>query len=127
MSFLFRQVQHLTRYFLIFSLLVFVLYWQDINRDLAFLFIGPPLYIAYYLKDILAGYIEFESSRPINLFAFILPVNTAYYGLVGFQIKKIWNEQGFVRTITLLALVGFLFFIHFLAWRHLTGYYQLPS
>ena len=117
------QIHHLIRYFLILGIVAFVGYanhWQD---DVFLFLIGPTLYLCAPLKKIIEtvfGPIAYSSS--INLFGFVMPVVLVYFGLIGFQLKQLWNEQGFIRLLSLLALIGFLIFIHYRSWVSLSGY-----
>lgn len=124
MSFLFRHIQHLARYFAVLGLLVFGLYHSNHAPAAALALIGPPIYLAHIFKSALASgkLIEIPDTEAITMYGFLLPVTFIYYTLVGFQIKQLWNESGIARTLTLVVLLGFLGFIHFFAWHNLKAY-----
>ena len=126
MFFLLRQVRHLTRYFAVLGVLVFGLYWTNGQHSVALLLIGPPIFLANFIKSALSGLIEVNWTNSIQDFGVLLPVTLLYYTILGFLIKKLWNERGFARSITLAALLGFLVFIHFMAWKTLTAYFKAP-
>jgi len=127
MSFLFRHVQHLTRYFALLGLAVFALYYTGIAPKIILPLIGPVLYLAHTIKSAISSNIAaLPDNEKVKMFGFLLPVTFVYYTLVGFQIKQLWNESGIARTLTLLTLLGFLVFIHFFAWHNLAAY-TLPN
>ena len=123
MSFLFRHVQHLTRYFALLGLVFFGLYYTGIATKIILPLLGPVLYLTHTIKSAIASNIHsLPDNNKVNMFGFLLPVTFVYYTLVGFQIKQLWNESGIARTLTLVTLLGFLVFIHFFAWFNLIGY-----
>ncbi|HTL47901.1 MAG TPA: hypothetical protein VL688_07540 [Verrucomicrobiae bacterium] len=127
MSFFFRHIQHLVRYFAILGILVFVAYWMQAAGGVSLALIGPIIYLAHILKSAISVHVSaLPDSAQVNDFGFLLPLCVVYYTLIGFQIKQLWNESGIARTLTLVTLMGFLVFIHFFAWKNLTGYF-LPN
>lgn len=124
MTFRLKKIHHLIRYFLLLGAGVFVGYLQRWNEDLTLLFIGPPLYLAYSLKKIIASYAgPLPPSQAVNHYAFLLPITLVYFGLIGFQLKQLYNERGFIRTLSLFALAGFLIYIHYMTWEYLLGFF----
>lgn len=122
------KIQHLTRYFIVLGLLVFALYWMKAAENAVLALIGVPLYISHGIKQTLLKVLpDLPSSSFIHDFAFVLPVTVSYFGIIGFQLKQLWNERGPARFLTISALVIFLVFIHAFAFRELSGYFTLGS
>lgn len=123
MFFLLRQIQHLTRYFLIAGVLAFVLFYRNSAPELSAVLLGPAIYLAYFLH-LYAGLVfkDLPASEAVKHLGFLLPVTLLYFSLTGFLFKKLWNERGWIRTLTLLALTVFAGFIHIMAWQYLRGY-----
>lgn len=123
MFFLLRQFRHLTRYFFILGGLAFYLHYRNSVPEYSLILMGPPIYLAYFLKIYAGSFLKSLPSTPeMNDFGYLLPVTLCYFTLLGFFFKQLWNERGPVRTLTLIALTGFIGFIHFLAWQILSGY-----
>jgi hypothetical protein len=118
-----QKIHHLIRYFILLAIVAFIAFTQKIAYGIVLILLGPPIYLAYGLKKIIVDLIwSIPSSDAINLYGFILPITILYFGLMGFQLKQLWNERGTVRTLSLLAMVGFLFFIHYFCWKNLLMY-----
>ena len=129
MRFLFKQFHHLIRYFLIIGLLVFfgyIKHWGvHWHFDFFLVLIGPALYTADQLKNLITTYVRsLPNQKDWNYYAFLLPTTVLYFCLVGFQLKKLWNERGKIRILSILALIFFLVYIHNLAWKNLTNYFK---
>lgn len=123
MIFLLRQVRHLTRYFALLGCLAFAFHWLNINEKAALMLMGPPIYLASFAGDALRQFAKLRLEGTQDDLYILLPITLVYYTFIGFQIKKLWNERGFVRLLTLLALIGFLLFVHLVAWRRLYAYF----
>lgn len=124
MSFLLRHVRYLPLYFLLIGIAGFLIYWTNFSQQAAILLLGPPMYLASMIKSVLANYIEdFKPSSAMLEFGFILPVTLVYFTGMGFQARQIMGERGFLRAITLVALIAFVVFIHVLAWYNLNGFF----
>jgi hypothetical protein len=127
MRFPFKKIHHLIRYFLLIGIIVFVGYIKQWPSDLFLLLIGPSIYLAYLLKNLVAQNIWSPPNvDTINYFAFLLPVTLLYFGLTGFLLKQLWNERGKVRFVSILALILFILYVHYTAWKNLSGYYYIP-
>lgn len=127
MKFRLKKIDHLTRYFLIGAILIFVGYVNRWNDTTFLLFTGPILYLALGLKKFINSLVvNFPSSERINFYLFLLPLTILYFGLIGFQIKKLFNERGFIRFVSLFAFLLFLTYIHYTAWKTLQGYFTPP-
>ncbi len=123
MSFLLRQVRHLTRYFFLLGGLAFYLHYRNTAPNVSLILMAPPIYLASLLKTY-AGplFKSLPQTQNMTDFGYLLPVTLIYFGLIGFLFKQLWNERGPVRTLTMIILAGFLGFIHFMAWQMLSGY-----
>jgi hypothetical protein len=120
------RIPHLIRYFILIGAVVFFGYlnhWQDF---LFLIFIGPVLYLADNLHNLFSGIVEIPSTFNINFYGFLLPLSVIYYSFLGFLIKQLFNERGSIRLLSIFALFGFLIFIHYFAWKNLTGYSLQP-
>ena len=127
MAFSLKKIHHLIRYFVLLGIVIFVGYvkrWQD---PLFLLLIGPALYLAYTLKQAVISLISLPPSEMINYYAFLMPVCLLYFGLLGFQLKQLWNERGKIRFVSLFALIVFVIYIHYSAWGNLSSYFFIPD
>jgi hypothetical protein len=43
--------------------------------------------------------------------------------VIGFQLKQLWNERGSIRFVSLGALILFLLYMHYIAWKNLSLYF----
>jgi len=124
MKFTLKKIHHLIRYFLVLSVIAFIGYMQRWHDDVFLTLIGPPLYLAHKLKSLLEGTLgAIPHSDTVTFYGFLLPVTILYYGITAYFLKQLWNERGFIRTMTLVALGGFLIFIHYRTWTELTGFF----
>ena len=127
LKFRLKKIDHLTRYFLIGAIVVFVGYIHQWQNNAFLLFVGPILYLAYGLRKFASSLVEnFPSTEMINFYFFLLPLTFVYFGFVGFQIKKLCNERGVTRFVSLFAFLLFLAYIHYTAWKTLAGYFAAP-
>lgn len=125
MFFPFKRIHHLIRYFFILGLLSFVGYIQQWKEELFLLILGPPIYLAAGLRKAAVSYLgDVSFTRTLHLYLFLLPVVLFYFGLLGFLLKQLWNERGFMRTFSLFALIVFLLYIHYTTWTNLLGYFN---
>jgi len=57
-----------------------------------------------------------NSSTPIqNELIFVLPLTLLYFGLIGYWLRQILREEGFLKYFLLLCFVAFLVIIHWQA------------
>lgn len=112
------------RYFLVFSFGVFFAYWKGLLGKWALLLIGPILYLASFMKNLLGTYVKLETGSPASLFGIVLPITLLYFGIASFLIKKLWAERGLIKVISLLGIIGFLGYIHYFSWVNLQGYFR---
>ena len=124
MTILFRRVHHLIRYFIILGIVSFAGYamqWQD---DVFLVLNSPAIFIAYGIKNIVWGYLTASPrTDTTELYIVLLPSTVLYFGMVGFLLKQLWNERGFIRNFSLFAFISFLVFIHWRTWTDLSGYF----
>ena len=122
-----KKIHHLIRYFIIIGVVVFVGYikhWQD---DIFLMLIGPVLYLAYTVKQLVLSLVSLPESEALNYYGFLMPFCVLYFGLLGFQLKQLWNERGKIRFLSLFALITFLAYIHYTAWGNLSNYFLAPG
>ena len=112
----------LRRYFLVLGILSFATYLFQLHRGVSLVLAGPAMFISIWIKKFLYTYIPLPASDFIYNFFFMLPVTLLYYLGIGFLLKKLWQEQGIVRTVTILALVSFLVYLHFSTYQSLITY-----
>lgn len=117
-----QKIHHLIRYFILLGIVVFVGYLKELNDRVFLIFITPPIYLAHGLKKILSNTFSIPSSENVIMYCFLLPVTLLYFGLLGFQLKQLWNERGTVKIAILFLFVGFFIYIHYAAWKNVMGY-----
>jgi hypothetical protein len=124
MSFVFKRVHHLIRYFVILGVFTFVGYvmrWHD-NTFMALS--GPPIYLANHLKKLILSYFStIPQTETLDIYFLLMPVTLGYYTLAGFLTKQLWNEKGFIRSFSLVAFMGFLVYIHLKTFNDLSAYF----
>lgn len=120
-----KRFSHLTRYIVCLGILVFISYLLQWEETITLILMGPSLYLAYFLKGLVPSAIPIPSWPWVNDFIFVLPMTVLYFVIVGFQIKKLYNEHGIVRIFMLFIVLAFLAYIHAQAWRNLSAY--LPA
>lgn len=117
------KIHHLIRYFLVLAvvaLMGFVNHWQE---DVFLFLVGPAIYLCVPIKNQIESFIgPVPFSSAVNHYGFLLPVLLIYFGLIGFQLKQLWNEQGLIKFVSLSALIAFLIFVHYKSWTNLTGF-----
>ena len=122
------KIHHLIRYFVVLGLIASIGYanhWQD---KIFLLLVGPILYLSAPLQNLIEKFVgPMNHSIVVNLYGIVMPITILYYGIIGFQLKQLWNEQGFVRLMSMFAMIGFILFVHYLSWTHLNGYFALPT
>ena len=117
-----KKILHLVRYFVFIGIGAFIGYIRDIH-DAFLVPMGPSIYLAYYLKkatSLVVGKMTF--SQDMDFYIFLLPVSVLYWVIIGFQFKQLINEKGLIRIISLVGLIGFLIYIHFLSYKNLSAF-----
>ena len=123
-----RKIDHLIRYFVVIGIVVAAGYANHWYDTVFLILAGPMLYLAAAVQDLLGTLLgPMNYSMPMNLYGFVMPIATLYYGVIGFLLKQLWNEQGFVRFISMLAITVFLIFIHYVSWTNLQAYSIPPT
>lgn len=120
------QIHHLIRYFFILGILAFVAFIKKWNDDISLIPMGPSLFLTDTLERFISPAAGFPRNQNFIYYAFLLPITILYFSLLGFQIKQLWNERGPIKYISLIALLGFIFYIHYSAWKNLAGFFVLP-
>ena len=119
-----KKIQHLSRYFGILGFLCLLGYGYTAYSYYFLALIGPSFFITYWLR-IHAGFLaSIIPNEPLYNNILILVGTLLYFGLVGFQIKNILNERGKIRLLVLAIFLGFLVYIHRLAFQELSLYWS---
>lgn len=117
-----KGIKHLSRYFGVLAILVFGGYYYT-NHPLLLIFLGPSFFLGTWIRIHGEPFLKWFPSEPFLNDIFILfPITFIYYGLVGFQLKNLANERGKVRLLGIFALLAFLAYIHFMAFKELNLY-----
>ena len=119
-----KGIKHLARYFGVLALLILFGYrYTDSFYFMALL--GPPYFLCYWLRVHGQFVTHWLPNEPFyNNFLLILPVTLIYFGLIGFQLKNLINERGKIRFLSTLALLAFLLYVHFLAFKELSLFWK---
>src|SRR5205823_3724054 len=83
--------------------------------------------LAYTVKDGIISILPLPDSENLNYYGFLMPFCILYFGLLGFQLKQLWNERGKVRFLSLFALIAFVSYIHYISWKNLSNYFRVPD
>ena len=118
-----QKLHHVVRYFLLLGIVVFAGYEQQWNRSVFLFLSGPSLYLASGLKKLMLP-LAIHFSKSVHYFGLLLPITFLYFAFVGFLLKELWNERGFIRTLSLFCFIAFLIYIHIAAWQGLMGYFS---
>jgi len=133
MKSIFKRGHYLTRFFLFLSTAVFVGYRLTEGNPLFYIFLGPPVYLADFIKKRAGVSIDFAALLPslsketINDYFFLLPVTFIYFLMIAFFLKQLLKEQGILKVASIVAVLGFLAYLHFKTWTYLTGYLIVPA
>lgn len=118
-----KKIPHLIRYFFFIGVIAFVGYIKDFQQDVFLALSAPCIYIAHSLYTLITSQlIALPNTEGVKYFAFLLPVSLLYFSFIGFQLKQLWNERGILRGIILAVFIGFVLYIHFIAYQKLSGY-----
>ena len=123
-----KKIHHLARYFGVLALICLLGYsFTGLSYPLLVL-LGPPFLLTYFLRLHAGFFIGWLPNLPfLNQFLLFYPLTIIYFGLVGFQLKNIINEKGKIRILILAIFLAFLFYIHFLAFREISLYWEGSS
>ena len=89
-----------------------ILLWlTNLNGFLVFV-LSPVLSAANWLDS---KFSFLTSTALTNELVFVLPVNILYFGIIGYWIKRISEERGFLKVLSLLAIAVLILFIHWQA------------
>lgn len=123
-----KKIKHLARYFGIVGLLCILAYAFMPSVNLFLIPLGPPFFVVYWLRVHAGLLTAVIPNQPFyNHLFLILPITVVYFGLVGFQIKNILNERGKIRLLIMAAFVGFLIYLHYVAFQELSLYLAQPK
>ena len=120
-----KRIKHLARYFGILAIICLLGYACTGFAYPFLVFVGPPIFLTYWLRTQGGLLVQWLPNEPLvnHLFLFA-PLTVVYFGLVGFQLKNILNERGIIRTLILIAFLGFLIYLHSLAFQELSLYWK---
>ena len=110
----------IVRYFFSAAILSFAAYIYTEGHPLFLILLGPPIHLANLIVSAIENTFEI-SVRNIDLTA-LLPSTLIYFSFIGFLIKKLLQEKLLQRYLSLTGLIGFLLYLHFLAWKNLSPY-----
>ena len=120
-----KRIRHLSRYFGVLGVLCFVGYWYTDYSYHFLAVLGPCFFLVHFLRHYGGVVVHLLPNDAVSNKIFLLfPVTILYFGLVGFHIKNILNERGKLRVIILLAFLGFLAYMHRLAFQELSLYWK---
>lgn len=122
-----KKIPHLIRYFFFLGVITFVGYIKDFQQDIFLALSAPCIYVAHSLYTLITTkVISLPNTQSVKYFGFLMPVCLIYFCFIGFQLKQLWNERGIIRWIILIVFVGFLLYVHFIAYQKLSEY-MVPS
>lgn len=117
------KIKHLIRYLAAIGIVFFFAYWTGFRVEHTLIVMGPCLYLAAAVRDVLVRLIpSLPSSKHMLYFGFLLPTTLLYFGVGSFLFKKLWNEKGLIRYASVAGFVVFLVYIHYTAWENLLDY-----
>ena len=123
-----KRIKHFSRYFGVLGLIAFVGYWFTPYSYYFLPVLSPSFFLVYFLRHYGGTVTALLPNTPIfNKIFLLFPVTVLYFGLVGFHLKNILNERGKLRWIIMLAFLGFLGYMHFLAFQELGLYWKGSS
>lgn len=124
-KFPFKAPPRLIRYFILSSFLFFAAYVLQWGGHFNFFFMGPPLYLAHAVKDLVTAKLGIRNISPVvRDYLFLLPAVTIYYGALGFFLKQLFQERSKLGLLSFVCLIVFLIYVHYKAWANLAGYYE---
>ncbi len=119
-----KKIRHLARYFGLLGLISLIGYGIPFLSHPFLIFMGPPFFLTVWLRTHVRFLSDLIPNEPFfnNLFL-LFPVTILYFGFMGFQLKNIINETGRMRLFILAVFVGFLIYVHYLAFREISLYW----
>ena len=117
-----KKIKHLSRYFGILGFLCLLGYGYTPLSRFFLIAIGPAFYITYWFRQYAGFLSSMIPNEPLFNNLLLLFWTLIYFGLMGFQLKNILNERGKIRFLVLAAFFGFLFYIHYAAFKELDLY-----
>ena len=101
---------------------LFFLHHLNVAENISLVFIGPILYLAAAAQHFLTNLLNLKISKAMMDFGFLLPTCLIYFGGLGFLFKQLLVEKGLLKILSIVAIIGFVLFIHFMAWNNLIDY-----
>ena len=120
-----KKIQHLARYFGLLGLICLIGYGIPLFSYFFLIPLGPPIFLSVWLRTHIHLLGNLIPNEPFfnNLFL-LFPVTIVYFGFTGFQLKNIVNETGRMRLFILIVFIGFLIYIHYLAFQEVSLYWD---
>lgn len=108
------------RYFFAAGILSFAAYLYTDGHIFFMILLGPPIHLASFVVSSVESALGLQIGN-LDLTA-LLPATMIYFCFMGFLIKQLMQEKPVYRFLTLTGLLGFLAYIHFIAWKNLSSY-----
>ncbi len=108
------------RYFFSAAILCFAAYLYTEGHVFFLILLGPPIHLASFTVSALENLLQIQIAN-LDLAA-LLPATLIYFCFTGFLIKQLLQERPMRRYLTLTGLIGFLGYLHLLAWQNLSSY-----
>ena len=124
-----KRVKHLSRYFGVLGFICFLGYWYTPYSYYFLAVLSPSFFLVYFLRHYGLPFVSIiinmlPNDATFNKIFLLFPVTILYFGLVGLHLKNVLNERGKIRWIILLAFLGFLGYMHFLAFKEVGLYWK---
>lgn len=110
----------IVRYFFVAGILSFAAYLYTDGHIFFMILLGPAIHFASFVVSAVESTLGITVGN-LDLTA-LLPATMIYFCFTGFLIKQLLQEKPVHRFITLTGLIGFLGYIHLLAWKNLSSY-----
>ena len=89
-----------------------VLLWKTNANPTLVLILSPVLYTANLLEK---KYSFLASTPLLDELIFVLPINLLYFGIVGYWLKRLSEERGFLKVILIFSVLLLIVFLHWQA------------
>jgi hypothetical protein len=120
----FKPPHQVIRYIILLGIFAFASFMMQWGKSFTLIFIGPVLYLAFALERFLGPLAGITNRSQMMLdYFYLLPITAVYFGFIGFILKQLLQERGWVGMISLITFIGFVLYIHHEAWQRLTGYF----
>jgi len=110
----------IVRYFFAAGILSVAGYLYTDGNVFFMMLLGPSIHLANVVVSALDSTLGIRVTN-LDLMA-LLPAAIIYFCFNGFLIKQLLQEKPIHRFIALSCLIGFLAYIHLIAWKNLSSY-----